>query len=127
MNRAVELLEGKGTQQAEAKELGMDPTSKIPIYLKKGRFGSYVETDDLIRKTVPKDLSNDEVTLEWSVKNLPIITYHPQDLRPVGIRRQRTRTKGWKVFVVHAGTKKELPKNTKVKEVDEALALSLLE
>ena len=127
MNRAIELLAGKGTGQEEAKELGLDPSSNRPVYLKKGRFGAYVETDDLIRKTVPKDLSVEEVTLEWAVENLPIITYHPSDLRPVGIRRQRTRNKGWKAFVVHAGTKKELPKDIKVKDVDEVIALSLLE
>ena len=127
MNRAVELLAGRGSSQDEAKELGLDPTSKVPVYLKKGRFGAYVETDDLIRKTVPKDLSVEEVTLEWAVKNLPIITYHSSDLRPVGIRRQRTKAKGWKAFVVHAGIKKELPKDIKVKDVDETIALSLLE
>ena len=127
MNRAVELLAGKGSSQEEAKELGLDPTSNVPVYLKKGRFGAYVETDELIRKTVPKDLSVEEVTLEWAVKNLPIITYHSGDLRPVGIRRQRTKAKGWKAFVVHAGIKKELPKDIKVKDVDETIALSLLE
>ena len=127
MNRAVELLAGQVSSQEEAKELGLDPTSNVPVYLKKGRFGAYVETDDLIRKTVPKDLSVEEVTLEWAVKNLPIITYHSSDLRPVGIRRQRTKAKGWKAFVVHAGIKKELPKDIKVKDVDETIALSLLE
>lgn len=127
MNRAVELLAGKGSSQEEAKELGLDPTSNVPVYLKKGRFGAYVETDDLIRKTVPKDLSFEEVTLEWAIDNLPIITYHSSDLRPVGIRRQRTKAKGWKAFVVHAGIKKELPKDIKVKDVDETIALSLLE
>ena len=126
MNRAVELLAGKGGGKEESKDLGLDPTSKVPVFLKKGRFGAYVETDELIRKTVPKDMSDDEVTLEWAVNNLPIITYHPDDSRAVGIRRQRTRSKGWKAFVVHAGEKKELPKDMKVKDVDEATALSLL-
>ena len=126
MNRAVELLAGKGVAKEESKDLGLDPTSKVPVFLKKGRFGAYVETDELIRKTVPKDMSDDEVTLEWAVNNLPIITYHPDDSRAVGIRRQRTRSKGWKAFVVHAGEKKELPKDMKVKDVDEATALSLL-
>ena len=126
MNRAVELLAGKGVAKEESKDLGLDPTSKVPVFLKKGRFGAYVETDELIRKTVPKDMSDDEVTLEWAVNNLPIITYHPDDSRAVGIRRQRTRSKGWKAFVVHAGEKIELPKDMKVKDVDEATALSLL-
>ena len=72
-------------------------------------------------------MSLEEVTLEWAVSNLPIITYHPEDLRAVGIRRQRTRSKGWKAFVVHAGVKKELPKDIKVKDVDEEIALSLLD
>jgi len=126
MNRAVELLAGKNIQSAEDKELGLDPNSKCPVLLKTGRFGSYVETDELIRKTVPKDMSADEVTLEWAVSNLPIITYHPDDSRPVGIRRQRTRSKGWKIFVVHAGEKKELPKGMKANEVDETNALELI-
>tara|TARA_B000000441_G_C21508928_1_gene213814 strand:+ start:124 stop:507 length:384 start_codon:yes stop_codon:yes gene_type:complete len=126
MNRAVELLAGKNIQSAEDKELGLDPNSKCPVLLKTGRFGSYVETDELIRKTVPKDMSADEVTLEWAVSNLPIITYHPDDSRPVGIRRQRTRSKGWKIFVVHAGEKKELPKGMKANEVDETTALELI-
>ena len=127
MNRAVELLAGKGVTKEEAKELGLDPTSKVPVFLKQGRFGAYIETDELIRKTVPKDMSLEEVTLEWAVSNLPIITYHPEDSRAVGIRRQRTRSKGWKAFVVHAGVKKELPKNIEVKDVDETIALSLLD
>ncbi len=127
MNRAVELLSGKGISKEEAKELGLDPTSKVPVLLKKGRYGAYIETDELIRKTVPKDMQFDEVTLEWAVNNLPIISYHPEDSRAIGIRRQRTRSKGWKAFVVHAGEKKELPKDMKVKDVDESIALSLLE
>jgi len=127
MNRAVELLAGKGVAKEEAKEIGLDPTSKVPVFLKQGRFGAYIETDELIRKTIPKDMSLEEVTLEWAVNNLPIITYHPKDSRAVGIRRQRTRSKGWKAFVVHAGVKKELPKDIKVKDVDEAIALSILD
>ena len=127
MNRAVELLAGKNIHQEEAKELGKDPTSKLTLYLKHGRYGSYIETDELIRKTVPKDLSPEEVTIDWAINNLPIICYHPSDSRPVGIRRQRTRSKGWKAFIVHAGVKKELPKDIKVKDVDEMIALSLLE
>ena len=127
MNRAVELLARKNIKQEETKELGKDPTSEVAVYLKHGRYGSYVETDELIRKTVPKDLSPEEVTLDWAVNNLPIICYHPADSRPVGIRRQRTKSKGWKAFVVHAGVKKELPKDIRVKDVDEKIALSLLE
>jgi len=126
MNRAVEMLAGKNIQSAEEKELGLDPKSKCPVLLKSGRFGSYVETDDLIRKTVPKDMTSEEVTLDWAVSNLPIITYHPDDSRPVGIRRQRTKAKGWKIFVVHAGNKKELPKGMKAGDVDETTALGLL-
>lgn len=127
MNRAVELLARKNIKQEETKELGKDPTSEVAVYLKQGRYGSYVETDELIRKTVPKDLSPEEVTLDWAVNNFPIICYHPADSRPVGIRRQKTRSKGWKAFVVHAGVKKELPKDIRVKDVDEKIALSLLE
>ena len=126
MNRAVELLSGKAEQNEEPRELGFDPTSKLPIILKQGRFGAYIETDELIRKAVPKDLNSEEVTLDWAVDNLPIITYHPEDLRPVGIRRQRTRTKKWKIYVVHGDVKKELPQDLKVKDINQENALSLL-
>ena len=126
MNRAVELLSGKEIQNQEAKELGLDPKSNLPVVLKQGRFGSYLEIDSLIRKAVPRDLNYDEVTLDWALDNLPIICYHPKDSRPVGIRRQRTRAKKWKVFVVHGEDKKELPNDVKVKDVNEEIALSLL-
>ena len=126
MNRAVELLSGKAEQNEESRELGFDPTSNLPVILKQGRFGAYIETDELIRKAVPKDLNSEEVTLDWAVNNLPIITYHPEDLRPVGIRRQRTRTKKWKIYVVHGDIKKELPQDLKVKDINQEIALSLL-
>ena len=89
-------------------------------------WGAYLEIDSLIRKAIPRDLNFDEVTLEWALDNLPIICYHPKDSRPVGIRRQRTRAKKWKVFVVHGEDKKELPNDVKVKDVNEEIALSLL-
>ena len=127
MNRAVELLAGKNLKADPEKELGRDPISNLPVFLKQGRFGAYVETDELIRKTIPKDLLIKDVTLEWTLDNLPIIAYHSSDSRPIGIRRQRTRTKGWKAYIVHAGVKKEIPKGIKIKEVNEEIALSLLD
>tara|TARA_Y100001970_G_scaffold121071_1_gene150141 strand:- start:24186 stop:26813 length:2628 start_codon:yes stop_codon:yes gene_type:complete len=127
MNRAVELLASKGVRQDEERELGIDPISKVPVFLKTGRFGSYVETDELIRKTVPKDMSDAEISLDWALSNLPIYDYHPKDSKPIGLRRQRTRNKGWKAFIVHSGNKAEIPKDIKIKDIDKEIAFSVLE
>ena len=127
MNRAVELLAGKGIQADEETELGIDPTSKLPVFMKVGRFGAYVETDELIRKTVPKDMQAEDVTLDWAISNLPIFSYFPNDSRPVGLRRQRTKAKGWKAFIAHAGNKAEVSNDIKVKDIDDAMANSILD
>ena len=126
MNRAVELLSGKGIQNEEPKILGLDSTSNLPVILKQGRFGAYLETDKFIRKAVPKDFKPEDITLDWAVDNLPIIFYHTSDLKPVGIRRQRTRNKKWKAFVVHGEVKKEIPNDIKIKDINKEVALSIL-
>ena len=126
MNRAVELLSGKGIQKEEPKILGLDSTSNLPVILKQGRFGAYLETDEFIRKAVPKDFKPEEITLDWAVDNLPIIFYHISDSRPVGIRRQRTKNKKWKAFIVHGEVKKEIPNDIKIKDINKEVALSIL-
>jgi topoisomerase IA-like protein len=95
--------------------------------MKVGRFGAYVETDELIRKTVPKDMQAEDVTLDWAISNLPIFSYFPNDSRPVGLRRQRTKAKGWKAFIAHAGNKAEVSNDIKVKDIDDAMANSILD
>ncbi len=126
MNRAVELLAGKGITQEDSKELGIDPNSGLPIILKQGRFGAYLETDKLIRKAVPKDLKTEEITIDWAVNNFPIIYYDEDDSRPVGVRRQRTRDKKWKAYVVHGELKTEIPSDIKIKDINKEIALSIL-
>ena len=126
MNRAVELLAGKGISQEDSRELGLDPNSGLPIILKQGSFGAYLETDKLIRKAVPKDLKTEEITVDWAINNFPIIFYYEDDSRPVGIRRQRTRDKKWKAYIVHGEMKIEIPSDIKIKDITKEIALSIL-
>ena len=61
-----------------------------------------------------------------AINNFPIIFYYEDDSRPVGIRRQRTRDKKWKAYIVHGEMKVEIPQDIKIKDITKEIALSIL-
>ncbi len=61
---------GRGaTATPPLKELGVDPTSGKPIVVKEGRFGAYI-TDGETNRTLPRDVTLEELTHEQAVEIL---------------------------------------------------------
>jgi len=82
---AVEIFkqpgrQGRGRSGTIIAELGIHPTSELPIQVKSGRFGPYV-TDSEVNATIPKDLDPGEVTLE---QGLALIAAREQKMRDEG-------------------------------------------
>ncbi|MFA5030229.1 MAG: type I DNA topoisomerase [Patescibacteria group bacterium] len=73
-------LNGKGEKdaQAPAEPIGVDPETKLPVFLKTGRFGTYVQLGEKQGKEKPKTASllpgmnPSELTLEVSLKLLTL-------------------------------------------------------
>ncbi|MGF7170156.1 DNA topoisomerase-1 [Sphingobium xanthum] len=70
-------------------ELGQHPETGTPIYRKAGRFGPYIETvvgDETRRASIPKDLPDGELTLDWAAKLLSLpraVGDHPESGKPI--------------------------------------------
>jgi DNA topoisomerase-1 len=70
-------------------ELGQHPETGTPIYRKAGRFGPYIETvvgDETKRASIPKDLPDGELTLDWAAKLLALpraVGDHPESGKPI--------------------------------------------
>jgi DNA topoisomerase-1 len=70
-------------------ELGQHPETGTPIYRKAGRFGPYIETvvgDETKRASIPKDLPDGELTLDWAAKLLSLpraVGDHPESGKPI--------------------------------------------
>ncbi|BAK66920.1 DNA topoisomerase I [Sphingobium sp. SYK-6] len=70
-------------------ELGTHPETGEPILRKSGRFGPYVEMGsgkEAKRASIPKDLPNGELTLDWATRLLSLprtIGDHPETGKPI--------------------------------------------
>jgi DNA topoisomerase-1 len=59
LNRAVDLLAAK---LASIRSLGPHPKDALPVVVKKGRFGPYVQHGDMVAN-LPRDVGMDDITL----------------------------------------------------------------
>ncbi len=82
--------EGNKELSGEGKIIGSDPESGNNIYLKVGKYGRYLEVqnkDKKIKRTsIPKNLQNEEINLEKSIKflSLPrIVGQHPNSKKDI--------------------------------------------
>jgi len=81
--------EGAGAEGNGAEEVGKHPETGESIVRKAGRFGPYIEMGsgkEAARSSIPKDLPNGELTLDWAVRLLSLprtIGDHPETGKPI--------------------------------------------
>ncbi|MFL5296186.1 MAG: type I DNA topoisomerase, partial [Phenylobacterium sp.] len=118
--------EGEGAESGD-RVLGIDPDTGLPVYLKAGRFGAYVQLGDgekPKRSSLPKGWSAPDMDLEKGLRLLRLpreVGLHPEDNQPIlaGIGR-------YGPFVLHAGTYANLSGADEVFEVGVNRAVTLL-
>jgi len=80
---------GNGEADTGPEELGKHPETGEPISRKSGRFGPYIEMGagkEAKRASIPKDLPNGELTLDWAVRLLSLprtLGDHPESGKPI--------------------------------------------
>ena len=120
--RHTRPLADGGAEGAEPRTLGNDPESGLPVTLKRGPYGLYVERgveedsrEKPKRVSLPQDLAPDLVDLEAALGLLALpreIGTHPETGKPVtaGIGR-------FGAYVKHDGAYRSLPKGESVLSV----------
>jgi DNA topoisomerase-1 len=91
-----QLKTGDGNGEATAapadRVLGNDPETGLPVYLKNGRFGAYVQLgegdngDKPKRASLPRGMEPASVTLEYALKLLSLpreVGVHPESGKPI--------------------------------------------
>ncbi|HEY2357072.1 MAG TPA: type I DNA topoisomerase [Phenylobacterium sp.] len=117
----------EGDTPSGDRELGVDPDTGLPVFLKSGRFGAYVQLGDgekPKRSSLPKGWSAPDMDLEKGLRLLRLpreVGMHPEDGQPItaGIGR-------YGPFVLHAGTYANLSGADEVFEVGLNRAVTLL-
>lgn len=80
---------GAAGADGEPETLGQHPETGEPVMRKVGRFGPYVEMGEgkeAKRASIPKDLPDGELTLDWAVRLLSLprtIGDHPESGKPI--------------------------------------------
>ena len=74
----------------EGKEIGVNPETKNKVFLKVGRYGRYLETENSENKkkrtSIPKNLKNEDIDLDKALKflSLPrIVGTHPESKKDI--------------------------------------------
>jgi DNA topoisomerase-1 len=124
--KASELLEAPSGDRL----LGNDPDSGLPVYVRSGRFGSYVQLGEAGGKEKPrtgsllKSMTPSEMTLDDALKmlSLPrVIGEHPEQKQPITAQLGR-----YGPYISCGKDSRSLEKEEDVFSVDLAAALALL-
>ena len=114
LNYAVDLLakSNKKIEFKEDKELGVDPKSNLPVFIKDGPWGYQLLTDKQVKKNKgTSDPDFEEVTIEYALDNMNILGYCDSDSRALAKKRERIgKTRKNRVVVVHGDRKIEVKK-----------------
>ncbi len=120
-------------QRIEAAEapLGMHPESGLPIYVREGRYGPYVQLGDVVeggdkpkRASLLKGMKPDAVPLEIAIALLSLprqLGAHPEDGEPVEARDGK-----YGPYVKHGKTSASLAKTDNLLEIELPRAVELL-
>ncbi|HYF08937.1 MAG TPA: topoisomerase C-terminal repeat-containing protein, partial [Acetobacteraceae bacterium] len=82
LNRALDLL---AKARAKVRELGPHPKDAIPVVVRKGRFGPYVQHGSQVAN-LPRDVGMEEITLEEAVA---LVAEKGKALKPRGFAARR--------------------------------------
>ena len=123
----IEGQNGDGAELVSPKELGTDPDTGLPVSLRKGPYGTYVQLGDgekPKRSSLPKGIPIADVTLESALKLLALpreVGNHPEDGEPIvaGLGR-------FGPYVRHGKTFKSLAPDDDVLTIGLNRAVSLL-
>ncbi|MBN8552909.1 MAG: type I DNA topoisomerase [Caulobacterales bacterium] len=120
--------EGGEGQDSGDRELGVDPGTGLPVTLKNGRFGWYVETpsdgDKPKRSSLPKGWAPTSLDLEQALRLLSLpreVGSHPEDGKLISAGLGR-----YGPFVAHAGTYANLGDIQEVFDIGLNRAVALL-
>jgi DNA topoisomerase-1 len=128
VEKAAELLADR--ERAE-RPIGMDPETGLPVYVRTGRFGPFVQLGEQPedgekpkRASLSKGMGTDEVTLEIALRLLSL----PRDLgpHPEGGEPVRAGIGRYGPYVVHDGDFRSLEQTDDVHSVTLERALALL-
>nr|HPI41325.1 topoisomerase C-terminal repeat-containing protein [Pseudobdellovibrionaceae bacterium] len=126
--KAEKLIEQK---MNGADSLGLDPATKLPVYVLNGRFGPYVQLGESQneeakpkRMALPAGVTPEQVDLVMALKLLELpktLGVHPVSNKPVqsGIGR-------FGPYVVHQGEYRSVPKTESIFDINLEKALALL-
>ncbi len=123
-------VDGAENQDAQKREIGIDPKTKMLIQLLQGPFGPYVQLGEPEgdkkpkRVSVPKNVAPDSVNLEIAVKLLEL----PRDLgaHPEGGKKVVAAIGRFGPYVSHDGQFKSIPKEENVFDIGLERAVALL-
>ena len=117
--RYTRPLADGGDEAAEPRELGRDPATGLPVMLKRGPYGLYIERaaegdskEKPKRVSLPQDLAPDMVDLETALGLLALpreIGTHPESGKPVTAGLGR-----FGAYVKHDGAFRSLPRGESV-------------
>ena len=123
-------IEGADGEGAQPREIGIDPATKLPVALKKGPYGLYVQLGEAVngekptRSSLPKGLAPADLDLDKALKLLALpreIGPHPEDGEIITAAIGR-----FGPYIKHGKNYRSVPKDEDVLTIGLNRAVSLL-